>query len=98
MQWIGGVVTLGRADQHKQWVTKYSVTVSSDEQTWHSVNKGQEFAANFDQKTPVAHRFIGCWGRYVRVHPLGHHGHTSMRVGLIAAPTGGCMLRAEMVY
>ena len=89
---IGGIVTMGRADQCFQWVSLYTISVSADGHQWEQVNEGHPFTGNSDQHTRVEHRFTRCGrvytGRYVRVCPVEWHGHCSMRVGILKPQEG----------
>ena len=82
-QSISGVVTQGRRDQD-EWVTSFSVQVSSDGVDWKDIGCGIEFDGNTDRNTKVKVFFkTPVKARYVRIYPQSWHNWISMRAGLL---------------
>jgi len=80
---VTGVITIGRQD-YDQWVTQFKAKWSADGRTWHDVEDGVEYAANFDRYTPVkTHWAEPVEARYIRILPLHWRHHISMRAGIL---------------
>ena len=78
---VSGVVTQGRLNSN-QWVTSFSVKVSSDGSSWqdvHGAHGEAQFGGNSDQSTKVENEFPVVAARYVRIYVDAYHSHPSMR-------------------
>merc|ERR1740121_486157 len=74
---VWGVVTQGRPDI-PQWVTKYTVSISTSGDDWEDVDG--TFTGNNDMETKVEGLFsAGFQARYVRIKPTKFYGWESMR-------------------
>jgi hypothetical protein len=81
---VTGVITIGRPDGGTQWVTQFKAKWSADGRTWHDVEDGVEYAANFDKHSPVkTHWAEPVEARYIRILPTHWHDHISMRAGIL---------------
>jgi hypothetical protein len=81
---VTGVITIGRQDAGTQWVTQFKAKWSADGRTWHDVEDGVEYAANFDRYTPVKTYWAEpVEARYIRILPTLWHHHISMRAGIL---------------
>jgi len=85
VNYVTGVVTQGRHDNHNQWVSSFSVKVSSDGSTFTDVDGGAHFtgnaAANDDKKENKFASAVAA--RYVRIVVQAWSGHVSMRSGTL---------------
>ena len=84
LEFIVAVAVQGRFN-HKQWVSRYSLQISTDLEKW---EKFENISGSSDQeKVSEFHLPKSIQGRYVRFLPQEWHKHISMRidVGLISA-------------
>jgi len=84
---IGGIVTKGQGDAD-HWVKAYRVTIRSEgSDKWVSVDYTRDFQGNSDRTSLVTNRFTYIvQGRYVRIIPIGWHGHIALRAGVLVLP------------
>lgn len=85
------IQTKGRSDM-PQWVTNYTVSYSINGTVWTTVNQTQLylnttspfFLGNNDSSTVQENELLPpIYARLIRLHPMGWHGHISMRTELI---------------
>ena len=93
LQKVVGVAIGGRMDHCCQYVTAYTVSVSSDGSSWEWVDGGATFpgntAANQQQRTGVRNLFVTPQvARYVRIHPKTWNSYITMRAAAIVSQ--GC--------
>ena len=81
---VTGVITQGRQDRD-QWVTGYTISTSTDGNTWTPVNRGQTFRGNTDSGSKVNHVFSPVSARSVRLYVKTWHSYISMRAGVITS-------------
>lgn len=98
IQTIVGVVTQGRYyAPYFQWVTYFTVEVSSDGNSWTHVDCGRKFEGNSDGNTKVRSVFAKpVVARIVRVRPYKWSSHPSMRLGVLLCETA-CE-NSELIY
>ena len=83
VQQISGVVTQGRSDA-PEWVTRYTVVVSSDGNAWEEVDSGKVFIANADQNTKVENIFTAPpHARWLRIVVEAWRSDPSMRAAVL---------------
>ncbi|XP_041484804.1 lactadherin-like [Lytechinus variegatus] len=87
--YVTGVIVQGRnrpiSPYYRQWVTSVYISHSLDDIDWvfaleQECGTKKVYAANFDFNSHVTLLFPGpINARYVRIHPITHHEHPSMR-------------------
>ncbi|WP_294249867.1 discoidin domain-containing protein [uncultured Chryseobacterium sp.] len=86
VQSLRGVVTKGRGDA-AQWVTSYTVSYSTDNITYTTVNTSGtpiNFRGNFDQNTEIVNQFpAAVTARYMRITVTAFNSHPSMRADVL---------------
>ena len=84
VQDIQGVGTQGRGDGEPQWVTTYTVSVSSDGSSFTAVDGGNVFTGNVDNSNYVVRNNFAAvvTARYLRIEPQTWEQHMSMRAGV----------------
>ena len=84
VQDIQGVGTQGRGDGEPQWVTTYTVSVSSDGSSFTAVDGGFTFTGNVANGNNVVRNSFAAvvTARYVRIEPKTWSQHISMRAGV----------------
>ena len=87
---IRGVVTQGRGDAG-QWVTAFTVQVSTDGATFADVDGGATFTGNTNYLSQVTNTFAATvQARYVKIFPKGWSGgRLAMRAGVLDAYSPG---------
>jgi len=80
---VTGIITRGRGD-YDQWVERYKAKWCADGRTWHDVDSGFEFFANFNRHMEQKNNFASVvQARWIRILPTGWRGHISMRAGIL---------------
>ena len=86
-----GVRTKKKAKDRDQWVTRFTVDISTDNTVWSSVDGGSVFAGptSDDNREDGIDAFFAApvSARYVKITVLEFEAHVAMRAGLLA---GGC--------
>ena len=86
-----GVRTKKKAKDRAQWVTRFTVDISTDNTVWSSVDGGSVFAGptSDDNREDGIDAFFAApvSARYVKITVLEFEAHVAMRAGLLA---GGC--------
>ena len=86
-----GVRTKKKAKDRDQWVTRFTVDISTDNTVWSSVDGGSVFAGptSDDDKEDGIDAFFAApvSARYIKITVQAWEAHVAMRAGLLA---GGC--------
>ena len=86
---IRGVVTQGRGDA-AQWVTAYTVQVSTDSATFVDVDGGATFTGNTDYLSRVTNTFAAAvQARFIKIFPKTWVTRIAMRAGVLDANLPG---------
>ena len=78
------------SNQYNQYVRKFTVEVSKDDETYVSVDDGHVFKGSSSKDQPSVKRTALFKGpieaRFIRIFPTDWHKHMTMRVGYLRAP------------